>query len=465
LTWTSDRLERLPFARFHLKLLAMGGLGYAFDAMDGAIVPFVLPSLKANWALSSAQVGLLASGSLAGGILGAILTGWLGDRFGRRFVMMGALAFYCSASVISATATSWQMFLACRIVTGIGLTAEAVVIAPFLSEFAPSRSRGRFMGALAGCFSFGWVAAALLGVSIVPLGPDAWRVALVLAAVPILMLLWWRRALPESPRWLEAQGRHAEAQRVVSEIESQVQRQLGELPPVINSTNVLTPESPTPSIVAAYRQLWGPSLRRRAAVAWVLWFSIGFSYYAFFTWIPSLLVESGMTLTKSFSFSLAIYVAQIPGYFSAAYFNDRFGRRAVIATYMLMGAVSALVFAFAKSDLAIILAGMTLSLFMNGVYAGLYSYTPEIFPTHVRAMGQGACTAISRTGAMLAPITVGLLFPLYGFPGVFSLTTAFLATGAICAACLGLATKGRSLEDIAISGDEVCHRPRLVSKS
>jgi putative MFS transporter len=448
----SARLERLPFSRFHLALLVMGGLGYTFDAMDAAIIAFVLPAVKVAWGLNSLHVGLLAAGTSAGGILGATLAGWLGDRLGRRSVMMWALALYCSASVLSSAATSWQMFLLCRIIAGVGTAAESVIIAPFLTEFAPSRFRGRFAGALAGCFSFGYVGAAILGASVVPLSAQAWRVAVIATAAPVLMLLWWRRALPESPRWLEARGRHAEAGKIVSGIEARVARQFGPLPPLAASATASTIIKAPPVPMSGYRQLWGRTLRRRTAVAWTLWFSIGFSYYAFFTWIPSLLIESGLTVTKSFVFSLAISVAQIPGYFSAAYFNDHWGRRTVIAAYMSMGALSALLFAFAKAEWALMLCGMSLSLFINGVYAGLYSYTPEIFPTCVRTMGQGSSTAISRIGAMLAPVTVGILFPLYGFSGVFGLTTTLLAIGAFCIACLGIDTKNRSLEDIETGG-------------
>ena len=119
-------------------------------------------------------------------------------------------------------------------------------------------------------------------------------------------------------------------------------------------------------------------------MTWIMWLSITFSYYSFFVWIPGLLVESGMSMTKSFGYSLAIYCAQVPGYFSAAWFNEKIGRQATIASYMLLGGAGALGLALAKTDGQIMLAGIIMSFFMNGTYAGVYAYTAEVFPTAVR---------------------------------------------------------------------------------
>ncbi|MGV7246986.1 MFS transporter, partial [Caballeronia sp. M23-90] len=203
----SARIERMPFSSFHRRLLLMGGLGYTFDAMDAAVLAFLLPVLRKEWMLTSVQTGVLGSGTFIGYFLGAMLAGILGDLIGRKRVMMYALVIYCIASLASAVAHDWPFFLATRIVAGLGTGAESAIVAPFLSEFVARRYRGAFTGSLAGFFSFGFVAAALLGYLVIPLSPNAWRWVMVITALPIVMLLWWRRALPESPRWLVARGR------------------------------------------------------------------------------------------------------------------------------------------------------------------------------------------------------------------------------------------------------------------
>ncbi|QDQ82991.1 MFS transporter [Paraburkholderia megapolitana] len=452
MTSISARIERMPFARFHRRLLLMGGLGYTFDAMDAAVLAFLLPVLRQQWHLTSVQTGVLGSGTFIGYFVGAMLAGMLGDLIGRRHVMMWALVIYCVASLASATAHDWPFFLATRIVAGLGTGAESAIVAPFLSEFVARRYRGAFTGSLAGFFSFGFVAAALLGYFVIPLGSEAWRVVMVITALPIVMLLWWRRALPESPRWLEACGRHAEAEAIIAAAEAEMLAEgihLDPLPPDAITEGAVPIAAERASVVANVKALWSRSLARITAMTWLMWLSITFSYYAFFTWIPGLLVQSGMTITRSFSYSLVMYLAQIPGYFSGAWLNEKIGRQATIASYMVLGGVSALGLALTRSDAGIMASGVLLSFFMNGTYAGVYAYTPEVFPTDVRATGSGLASSIGRLGAIAAPILVGYLYPVFGFAGVFGATTTVLLVGALAVVLMGVPTRGRSLEDIA----------------
>ncbi|PZR45886.1 MFS transporter, partial [Paraburkholderia fungorum] len=440
------RIERLPFSGFHRRLLLMGGLGYTFDAMDAAVLAFLLPVLRTQWGLTSVQTGVLGSGTFIGYFVGAMFAGMLGDIIGRRKVMMYALVIYCVASLASALANDWGFFLATRIVAGLGTGAESAIVAPFLSEFVARRYRGSFTGSLAGFFSFGFVAAALLGYLVIPLAPNAWRAVMVITALPIVMLLWWRRALPESPRWLEARDRHAEADAIVSRMEAEVTQAGIRLEPLPAMRDASVPlAAGRASIVANVKALWTKKLARITAMTWLMWLSITFSYYAFFTWIPGLLVQNGMTITRSFSYSLVIYIAQIPGYFSGAWLNEKIGRQATIASYMILGGVSALGLALTRTDAGIMVSGILLSFFMNGTYAGVYAYTAEVFPTPIRTTGAGLASAIGRIGAIVSPILVGYLYPNFGFAGVFGVTTTVLLLGAVTVVLMGVPTRGRSL--------------------
>jgi putative MFS transporter len=449
---SSARIERLPFARFHTHLLLMGGLGYMFDAMDAAVLAFILPVLRTAWGLSSVQVGLLGSSTYIGFLFGALVAGTLGDLIGRRSVMMWALALYCAASLVSAAADAWPPFFAARIVAGMGTGAESAIIAPYLAEFVARRFRGSFTGTLAGFFSFGFVAAALLGYFIVPAYENGWRIVLVITAMPVVMLLWWRRALPESPRWLESRGREKEAEIVLDKIEAGFAREGHVLPQPV--PDVIAAPAKAGNLLANFAALLAGRQARITIMTWIMWLSITFSYYSFFVWIPGLLVQNGMSITKSFAFSLAIYCAQVPGYFSAAWFNERIGRQATIACYMVLGGASALALGFAQSDEQIMSAGMCLSFFMNGTYAGVYAYTAEVFPTAVRTTGAGLASAIGRIGAIVSPILVGYLYPNFGFAGVFGITASVLLIGALTVVLMGVPTRGRSLEEIA-AGDVV----------
>lgn len=204
------------------------------------------------------------------------------------------------------------------------------------------------------------------------------------------------------------------------------------------------------SFTANFKALWIGKQAKVTAMTWAMWLAITFSYYSFFTWIPGLLMQHGMSITKSFAYSLAIYVAQVPGYFSAAWFNEKIGRQATIASYMVLGGASALAMTAVHSNPAIMVAGICLSFFMNGTYAGVYAYTSEVFPTAIRTTGVGIASAVGRIGAIVSPILVGYIFPAFGFGGVFGVTTAVLLAGALAVLVMGIKTKGLSLEDIAV---------------
>lgn len=443
------RLDRLALSRPHYKLLLIGGLGYSFDGMDGAVVAFLLPRIQELWGLSTASLGLVGSAAPFGFFFGAILAGWMGDRFGRKKVMLWALAFYCLMSIVAAMAPNFEIFLIARIFAGLGAGAESVIIAPFLSEFIPPKRRGWFIGTLAGFFSFGFVAAALIGRFVVPMGEDGWRWAQVITAVPILLLLWWRRSLPESPRFLISRGRIAEATAVVDRFEQRVVKATGKpLASLPSAEEEITKHEQKISVWNALKFMWSKAMRRRTAVIWLIWFVITFSYYGFFSWIPTLLVGRGITVTKSFEFSILIYLAQIPGYFSAAWLCDRIDRKNTIALYLAGSAISAFWLSQSNDSGMILVAAATLSFFLNGTYAGVYAYTPELFPTWMRATGVGLASAVGRVGSILAPSIIGIFAASLGFGGVFTMTTVVLTIGVLGVVIFGASTAGKSLEDI-----------------
>ena len=230
-----------------------------------------------------------------------------------------------------------------------------------------------------------------------------------------------------------------------------------ELPPV----DPHAPEEEPPhkfSFGKAIRFLWSPSMWRITATTWLIWFVITFSYYGFFTWIPTLLVQRGIDVTTSFTYSLFIYLAQIPGYFSAAWLNEKLDRKYTIAMYLTGAAGAAYWLSQANDPVMITWAGVALSFFLNGTYAGVYAYTPEVFPTWLRATGVGMSSSFGRVGSITAPIIIGAFAAQWGFVGVFGMTTTVLAIGVICTLLFAVRTAGRSLEEITGSGSGVVRK-------
>lgn len=441
------RMDRLPFSRPHYALLVIGGLGYTFDGADNALVAFLLPSIAREWSLDNGALGLLAAAGPFGYLVGALVSGTLGDRIGRRPVMMWALAVYTGFTMVAALAPSYEVFAAARILAGMGIGAESVIVAPYLAEFVPAARRGWFVGCLAGFFSFGYVAAALLGRFVVPTTDTGWRWAQVVTAVPVVLLLWWRRSLLESPRYLLAHGRTDDAERVVTTFEDRVRRATGRvLPPVPDDEGGVDVTGPRPGLPAGLRFLWGPGMRRRTAVVWLVWFVNIFAFYGFFTWIPTLLIQQGITVTKSFDFSIVIYLAQIPGYFTGAWLSDRLDRRRTIAGSLLGSAGAAYWLSRSDTPASIMVTGALLSFFLNGSVAAMYAYTPELFPTWIRTTATGLASAFGRLGSISAPAIIGFTASSLGFAGVFGMTCAILAAGVVGVLVFGVSTAGRSLE-------------------
>ncbi|MET8247801.1 MFS transporter [Streptomyces sp. NPDC005202] len=446
------RLERLPLSRIHRRLLIIGGLGYTFDGADAAIIAFILPVVAQQWALSAGQISLLASALLIGFLFGALTAGTLGDKLGRKKVMLGSLIVYTGMTLVAAFSPNYWVLFTFRVLAGAGIGAESAIIAPYLSEFVPGRHRGRFIGAVAGFFSFGYVVSALIGRYVISPFDDGWRYAQLILAVPILVVIWWRRSMPESPRYLLCKGRVEEAEQVVGALEEAVRKETGAaLPPVpaepdsVSATGHLAHASMGKKLAV----LWSGPYAKRTFVAWVMWFCLTFAYYGFFTMMPKLLADSGMTVVKSFSFVLYIYLAQIPGYFSAAFLSEYLDRKRSIALYLSGATLSALGMALSDSSGAIIGFGAALSLFMNGVYALLYTYTPETYPTEIRATGQGTASAFGRIGGIIAPFAFTAAAAQGGLNAVFGVTSVVLLAGALTVLSLGLATKGRTLEDLS----------------
>ena len=201
-------------------------------------------------------------------------------------------------------------------------------------------------------------------------------------------------------------------------------------------------------LTASLRFLWGPSMRRRTAVVWLVWFVNVFAFYGFFTWIPTLLIQQGITVTRSFDFSLVIYLAQIPGYFAGAWLSDRLDRKRTIAVCLLGGAAAAFWLSRSTTPPTIMVSGALLSFFLNGSIAATYAYTPELFPTWTRTTATGLASAFGRLGSISAPAIIGFASSSLGFAGVFGMTCAVLVAGVVGVLVFGVSTAGHSLEQL-----------------
>ncbi|MEE1296124.1 MAG: MFS transporter [Bifidobacterium sp.] len=435
----NQRLDRLPLNKAHRKLLVASGVGWAFDAMDVGLVSFVVAAIAADphFNLGDTQKSWVLSLGFIGMAIGAALGGWLADKWGRKTVFTATMVVFGIANGAMAFSFTLGMLLAARFVIGLGLGAELPVASTLVSEFSPARQRGRMTVLLESFWAVGWIVAALIGTFVIPTTGDwGWRWALLIGAAPLLYAIVARRRLPESVRFLESQGRTDDAERAVRYFE-----EAGGVRPVRS-----TPARALPTI--RVRELFGHRYLGTTLAIWATWFFVNFSYYGAFTWMPSLLADQFGSLTKSFGYTLAISLAQLPGYFLAAWLVERWGRRRTLATFLAVSAVAAFLFSTAASVASVIGFGMLLSASNLGAWGVLYAVTPEIYPTRLRGVAAGAAAACGRVAAIVAPLLVPWFLTMGGGDKSVAFTVFAAAFVLACVAALFLPERtGEALDD------------------
>ncbi|EJL20307.1 MFS transporter [Brevibacillus sp. BC25] len=379
------------------KVFWAAGFGWMFDAMDVALLSFIMVALRQEWGLTGEEAGLLGTGNLVGMAIGAIVGGYLADRIGRKPVFLLTLVLFGLASFASAFATGFATMMLFRFLMGLGLGAELPVASTLVNEFAPPEKRGSTVVLLESFWAVGWIAAAVIAYFIIP--DYGWRVAVMIGALPVVYAWFARRSIPESPQF----QKHAE-------------------------------KIPVGKLLTSHRT--------ETITLWVVWFAIAFSYYGMFLWMPSVLVDKGFTMIKSFQYVLIMTLAQLPGYFAAAYFVEKWGRKWTLATFLFMTGVMAFAFGQSSGTMELLVTGAFLSFFNLGAWGALYAYTPENYPTPLRATGSGMASGVGRIGSIIAPYLVGYYSSHhYSYTFIFSVFTAVLIVGAIVLLMYGRETK------------------------
>jgi len=432
------RLDRVPLNRFHWRLLIVSGLGWTFDAMDVLMLSFLLTPIRNEFKLDATGVGLVASATFVGMFLGAAVAGRLADRYGRRAVFTATLVIFSAGSAVSALAPTFETLLAARVIAGLGLGGELPVAATLVSELSPRARRGRMIVLLESFWAYGTILAGIVAVTIV--ATYGWRWGFAIGALPALYVAYLRRALPESPRFLAEKGRAPEADAVVRRVERAGGGALLTLAPAI---------APTRAGRTRIAELWSGRYARRTAMLWILWFGVVLTYYGIFLWIPSILATRGLSEVRSNEFFFLSTLAQVPGYFSAAWLVERWGRKPTLVAYLLGTAVSAFMFGNADAGTTAFVWAALLSFFNLGAWGIVYTYTPELYPTSVRATGAGVAAAVGRVGGIIGPYLTPVLVPVIATSGTFALFMVLLVITAAAVAVLGEETRGRSLEEIA----------------
>ncbi|HEX3485089.1 MAG TPA: MFS transporter [Micropepsaceae bacterium] len=435
------RIESVPFSRWHIRPRVIMGSATFFDAFTALSLASATPVLVREWGLTPVQVGNLIAASYIGQFAGALIFGWLGEKFGRVISATYAALIMAIVSLACAFTGNFAQMFVCRLIQGIGVGGEMPVAASYINELSRAHGRGRFFMLYELIFPIGLLAAAVLGARLVPI--YGWNVLFLLGTVPGLIIAYLVSKLPESPRWLIRKGRFAEAETIIRSLEA--------------STPNRNPVQPHVMSAAAFAQksrwseLFSPIYRHRTLVVWTIWATTYGVTNGLNNWMPTLYnTVYHLPLQASLNFALLTNTAQILVLLVCIFVIDRIGRKIwMVACFLIGAAFLAPLGLFGAGDVNRVILFVTLSYgVMSTINTVLYLYTPEIYPTRMRVIGTAAGTCWLRLASAAGPSIFGLMMVTHGLPAVFLLFTAVALIGAVAATQM-IETRNRRLEDIA----------------
>lgn len=373
-----------------LKLLMVIGTAWLFDAANVALLSFIMPLLKKEMLLTDGQVGLVSSITTVGMIIGAILFGYLADKFGKKNIIIITLLLFSISNLALALTQNLPQFLLVRFITGIGLGGELPVATTIIADSFSGHRRSKMLILVDSFWAIGWILASLLAFLFMPV--YGWRPTVIITSVMALYTLVIRRHLPEQ-------------------------------------TNVKNDKL---NLKVAFGQIWSKDFRRATICLSILWFIIMFTYYGMFLWLPSVLIKRGFSVVHSFKYTLLMSFAQLPGYFLAAYLMGKLSRKKVLAIYLTGTIIGAFMFATAQSEFLVVFSSCILSFFTLGAWGIMIALTPTQYPLEIRGVGIGFTQSIGRIGATIGPYLIGFSLGLgINVSTVFSYFVVGLVIGII----------------------------------
>jgi len=447
----SRRLESLPASSYLWRLVILLSLGGCFEIYDLFFTGYIAPGLIRSGILTTTTqaffgfsgIGAFVAATFAGLFVGTFFLGFLADRFGRRSIFTFALLGYTAATVVMACQTTSGGLLLWRFIAGIGIGVEIITIDAYITELVPSRMRGRAFAVNQSVMFIAVPVVAALAWWLVPLSPygvDGWR-WVVLAGAAGSMVIWVLRLLvPESPLWLARHGRMDEAIKILATLEA-----------AAGAANARPERKPElvparPASKAGFADLFRPPYLSLVVLFMVFNFCQAFGFYGFANWVPTLLVEKGINVTKSLQYSFIVAFAYPIAPLLAASFADRLERKWIICGACVAIIAFGLAFSQFTEPALLILSGVLLTAANMTMSYAYHAYQTEIFPTAIRARASGLVYSMSRVSAMFSGFIVAYVLREAGVVGVFGLITTAMVIVIVAIAAFGPHVRGKPLD-------------------
>jgi MFS transporter, putative metabolite:H+ symporter len=473
----AERIERLPLGRFHRRFIALVSLGNFFDLYDIFIVAYIGAALQQSGFLTLRQFTFFVAAGFLGMFVGTVVFGMGSDRMGRRSAFILLLLIYSVFTFADAFAPSASWLIALRFFAGVGIGAEIVVIDTYVTEVVPGRARGRYVAITQVAGFCGVPVAAVLSRVLVPTHflMSGWRWVMVIGASGALLTWWFRRRLPESPRWLESRGRLAEADAVMAGLEKESfsaersgewsltsgekkegkgiytegtesaegteKREKSRSLASLGMTN-------TKGESGSFWELWRAPYLSRTVMLVIFQALQTIGFYGFANWAPTFLLKRGVSLLHSLEYTLLIALVSPLGPLLAAFTSDRMERKWTIVVLALLVAGLGLGFGNSIAPAAVVGFGALLTLANYWFSAAFHAYQAELFPTRLRATGVGFTYSWSRLSAAFTSILIGAVL-VHGVPAVFAVLAVAMILVATVVGVMGPRTNGLVLEEIA----------------
>ncbi|MDQ4213093.1 MFS transporter [Microbacterium sp. ASV81] len=454
----AESIDRIPIGRTHRVVILLVAAGMFFDILESNGLGASGPSIIATFGITKPEFALISSATYVGLAIGAYLAGWIADRRGRKFSLVLNLLIYTIGGVACALAPSYSFLMGARFVVGLGLGGELAVGIALVSEIMPTRRRASavaslnaFAGGLGNLVAPAYAWLILVGFGTVFGGvTESWRWLFGLLLIPAFLVVFIRRGMPESPRYLLARGDVNGANRSLASLAR------GSVP---NDEIFLTDlnESVIQDVQAERSRLveiFQLPLLRRTLTASGAYFMVVGAQMSLVTLMPTFLVARGSTLGQSLVYTLIMQTGSFAGALAAMY-TQRWRRRRVLVVAAILGCIVGVGFGLsAGSDTAVLILGSLFQFFVLLATTTIWSWAPELFPTRVRGFGVSFVKGTGGVGIIAIPPLIAVVFGAGGLGAVFLVMAAMFACIAVFGA-LGVETKGATLEDVNEARSEI----------
>lgn len=427
-------LRAAGVGRFQYRLFVIFGLVWLADAMQVLSIGFSAPSIAKTFGITLPQA--LSTGTLffVGMLIGAFAFGRLADRIGRRPVLLLAVLLDACAGVASAFAPDLAWLLVLRFVTGIGVGGTLPVDYTMMAEFLPSQRRGRWLVLLESFWAVGTILLAILSLVAASWGDDAWRLIFFVTGIPALIGVVLRFYIPESPLFLNRNGKPEQARAVLQRVAD-----------TNGSAAVIPALQPEVQERRSAFALFSHQLRRRSIGLLLAWALISIAYYGVFVYLPIQLSGAGFGFMRGQEFLVLLALVQLPGFALAAYGVERWGRKPTLIGFLLLSAAGCLLYSLGTTTAVVVGSTLLLSFALLGTWGALYAFTPEVYPTNLRASGMGLAGAVARFGGLFAPAIIAPLMTTHFTLSLFVLA-GMLVAGALAIAGVNIESRNRVLD-------------------